>query len=96
MSDRKKGNDDRKNGTAFSFVDSKVLHGRLTQEEKMFCLFYVNHQNGVRAAREAGYGGDDAVLSSVAHENLRKPKIKKVIAELSDVISMITKTSHRN
>lgn len=49
----------------------------LTRKERAFCFEYIKHFNGAKAARDAGYSerSDD----EIAHENLRKPKIAKVI-----------------
>lgn len=54
----------------------------LTTKEKVFCLEYVQHWNGTRAAIQAGYSKKTA--RSVAHENLTKPYIK---AEIQRVLS---------
>lgn len=38
--------------------------------------FYILEKNGTKAARLAGYKGNDNVLAVQAHENLRNPKIR--------------------
>ena len=53
---------------------------KLTGKEKDFCYAYIaNRFNGTRAARDAGYKGADNVLGAIANENLKKPKIRKVV-----------------
>lgn len=47
---------------------------------RWFCSADVN-MNGTEAARRAGYAGNDATLSSMAKENLRKPHIRAEIDE---------------
>lgn len=56
----------------------------LSLKMRTFCLAYVGEANGngTEAARIAGYKGDDATLSQIAYENLRKPEIIAFIAEL--------------
>ena len=58
----------------------------LTKKMEMFCQYYTGKANfnAARAARMAGYKGKPAVLSSVGYENLRKPDIKRRIAELME------------
>lgn len=46
---------------------------KLTVKQQRFVNFYDG--NGVAAARNAGYKGDDNTLASVSKENLRKPHI---------------------
>jgi phage terminase small subunit len=50
---------------------------KFTPLQAGFIAAYIN--NGTEAARQAGYKGNDNTLSQVAHENLRKPKIRKAI-----------------
>ncbi len=75
----------------------------LTLKQQSFVTHYLNpanYRNGTKAARLAGYEGDDNTLGAVASENLRKPAIQahlqhalkqrhissdEVIAELSDI-----------
>ena len=57
----------------------------LTGKERDFCYAYIaNRFNGLRAAEEAGYKGSYTVLGAVACENLKKPKIKKLINKLTN------------
>lgn len=48
----------------------------LTAKQKAFADHYIIRKNGVEAARLAGYMGNDNTLAVIAHENLRKPKIR--------------------
>jgi phage terminase small subunit len=47
--------------------------------QSAFIDFYVLTMNGSKAARLAGYKGNDATLAVVAYENLRKPYIRAEI-----------------
>lgn len=49
----------------------------LTVKQQRFVEAYDG--NGTAAARAAGYRGSDAVLGTVAYENLKKPEIKAAI-----------------
>lgn len=49
----------------------------LTQKQKKFIEFYEG--NGTKAARQAGYTGDDNTLAQTAFDLLRNPKIKEAI-----------------
>ena len=54
----------------------------LTDKQKLFVKWYVSdivNLNGTEAARRARYKGSDNVLAVVAHENLRKPNIRKAV-----------------
>ena len=52
----------------------------LTNREKAFCREYVISWNGTLAAINSGYSKKTAAV--IAHENLRKPKIRAYIEEL--------------
>lgn len=55
---------------------------RFTRKQEEFVDWYcsaVVNMNGTEAARRAGYKGNENTLSTVAAENLRKPKIRKEI-----------------
>lgn len=56
----------------------------LSLKMRTFCLAYVGEANGngTEAARIAGYKGNDVTLAAVGSENLRKPQIVQLIAEL--------------
>lgn len=54
----------------------------LTPKQEDFCQHYVLMRHGAKAARAAGYSGDDKQLSVVSSTNLRKPNIKSRIEEL--------------
>lgn len=49
----------------------------MTEKEKLFCKEYIVDRNATQAAIRAGYSKKTA--SAIGHENLSKPKIKKVI-----------------
>lgn len=51
----------------------------LTAKQKSFVNHYITTLNGVEAARLAGYKGTYASLCVIAHENLRKLKIRQEI-----------------
>lgn len=74
----------------------------LTTKQNLFVQFYLEHRNGTKAARLAGYLGDVNSLGKQAHDNLNNPKIRDaieqnyksrllskdgVMAELSDIAS---------
>ncbi len=61
-------------------MEAKALEA-LTPKQRAFVLEYRRTGNGVDAARQAGYAGNDATLAVVASENLRKPNIKAAIEE---------------
>lgn len=50
-----------------------------TALQRAFMDFYILEKNGTKAARLAGYKGNDVTLAAVAYENLRKPHIKAEI-----------------
>lgn len=53
---------------------------KLTGKQRAFVNAYLsNGMNGVQAAKAAGYKGTYNTLCAVAHENLRKPLIRKAI-----------------
>lgn len=52
---------------------------QLTVKQRLFVIHYLATLNGTKAARLAGYAGDDNTLAVVAYENLRKPKIREAI-----------------
>lgn len=54
----------------------------LTPKQRAFVEAYTGAAggNGTQAARLAGYKGNDATLSAVANENLRKPLVREAIA----------------
>lgn len=54
----------------------------LTGKQHQFCVEYARCLNGTEAARLAGYKGDDRTLAVIAHENLRKHKLRAFIDEL--------------
>jgi hypothetical protein len=51
-----------------------------TGKERAFIdAYFLCNFNGVRAARKAGYQGSYSTLGVVAHDNLKKPKIRAEI-----------------
>lgn len=54
-----------------------VSKRQLTAKQRKFIEVYAG--NGTEAARLAGYAGNDATLSQVAAENLRKPLVVEAI-----------------
>ncbi|TQV71604.1 hypothetical protein FLL45_20865 [Aliikangiella marina] len=53
---------------------------KLTDKQRSFIDNYLaNGSNGVQAARDAGYKGNDNTLRQVAHQNLEKENIKAEI-----------------
>lgn len=62
---------------------------KLTNKQKAFVEAYLaNGFNGVKAARAAGYAGNENTLAVVASENLRKPKIAALIDERMKAMAM--------
>lgn len=55
---------------------------KLTNKEKVFCLEYVTHWNGTKAAIDAGYSKNSA--KEIAYENLTKPHIQAEIQRVLD------------
>lgn len=51
----------------------------LSLKQSRFAREYARHGNGTKAAKTAGYRGNDLTLGVVAHENIRKPKIVSAI-----------------
>jgi phage terminase small subunit len=56
-----------------------MKNGELTDKQKAFADYYIIYKNATKAAKLAGYRGNDVVLASVGSENLRKPKIRAYI-----------------
>jgi len=54
----------------------------LTAKQKLFIYYYLESPIGTRAAKLAGYAGNDRTLTSVATENLRKPLIRDALEEV--------------
>lgn len=52
---------------------------KLQIKQRLFVEHYLTTRNGVEAARQAGYNGNDATLRSIASENLTKPNIRAAI-----------------
>jgi len=59
---------------------------KLKPKQKAFVLEYVKQGNGVAAARAAGYRGTDAILRSIASQNLTKLNIRRAIEEFTKPI----------
>lgn len=61
---------------------TKSENQTLTDKEQVFLERYLTHWNGARAAREAGYADPNSSMGFTAsYEILRKPYIKRAIAE---------------
>ncbi len=71
-----------KKNTALELIQSKALEKLSTDKQRLFCIFYANSKNGVRAAREAGYSGSYDTLNQMARQNLQKPTIREAIENL--------------
>lgn len=54
----------------------KILEKNLTAKQELFAFHYANTLNGVKSAELAGYSGPYNAWGVVAHQNLKKPKIK--------------------
>lgn len=52
--------------------------------------FYLQEWNGTKAARLAGYKGNDNVLAVTAHRLLRKPNVREAIEERLSTLVMTT------
>ncbi len=52
---------------------------KLTHKQRLFVNFYCQHWNGAKAARQAGYSGNDNTLTVVASQNLMKHNVIKAI-----------------
>ncbi len=69
----------------------------LTTKQQLFINHYLaNGANGVQAARSAGYKGNDATLSAVSKENLRKPLITAEIEKAQEEIKSSLGTTAEN
>lgn len=62
----------------------------LTDKQKKFIDAYLISLNATKAARVAGYGGNDNTLGVIGHNNLRKVKIRKEIDRQLDEFAMGT------
>ena len=55
---------------------------KLTDKQQAFIFEYAQSLNGTASARAAGYQGDANTLGVIAHENLRKPKVREAVDAL--------------
>lgn len=57
---------------------------KLTPKLRAFAAAYAGRARGnaTEAARLAGYAGNDVTLGAVGHENLKKPQVRALLAEL--------------
>lgn len=57
----------------------------ITEKQRRFANAYMGEAagNATEAARLAGYGGSESALGKIGFDNLRNPKITKIIEELS-------------
>lgn len=63
-----------------------IARSKMTQKETLFIGYYLEHFNGSRAAREAGYSDESA--GTYACELLKKPHIKEEIARQLESVHM--------
>jgi hypothetical protein len=66
-----------------------MAHG-LTPKQFLFCEYYIQTLNGVLSAELAGYKGSYSVHGVVAHDNLKKPKIKAYLNKRWQEVAMGT------
>lgn len=64
-------------------------HRILSEKQRRFVEAYMATANATEAARRAGYQGDANTLSSVGHENLRKPEIAAAIRERAEADGLV-------
>lgn len=55
------------------------MNTRLTAKQQAFADFYIIHKNATKAARLAGYSGDDNAMAVIGARNLRIAKIRSYI-----------------
>jgi len=53
----------------------------LTNKQFLWAEYYIQYHNGTKAARLAGYKGDDNALAVIASRNLRNAKIRAYLAD---------------
>lgn len=69
---------------------------RFTAKQQLFIAWYPALLDGVKAARKAGYKGDENTLAVIASENLRKPHIAAEIEkQLSERIMSANEVAAR-
>lgn len=72
------------------------MNKHLTHKQFNFVQHYIaNSGNGVKAARDAGYKGNDVTLAQVATENLRKPHIQSEIISVRDSLKSTSEATSR-
>jgi phage terminase small subunit len=60
------------------------------RKQRAFALEYPKDFNGTRAAKRAGYTGNDATLAAQASRLLRNVKVRKIIQEHLEAMAMET------
>lgn len=60
----------------------------LTAKQTLWAEYYIQHRNGTKAARLAGYKGDDNAHAVVASRNLRNAKIRAYLSERYAAVAM--------
>lgn len=70
-----------------------MAKSKLTDKQALFCQEYLLDLNATQAAIRAGYSKNSAEV--IGHENLRKPNIQELIAELKDERSKEIKVDAR-
>lgn len=53
----------------------------LTTKQFLWAEYLIQYRNGTKAAKLAGYKGNDNVLAGIGHANLRNPKIRAYLAD---------------
>jgi hypothetical protein len=61
------------------------LLNELTEKQRAFVMAWFNCRNGTEAAKMAGYNGKRQSLATVASDNMRKPKIRRIISLMWEV-----------
>ena len=60
----------------------------LTNKQFLWAEYYIQYHNGTKAARLAGYKGDDNALAVVASRNIRNDKIRDYLSERYKTLAM--------
>lgn len=63
------------------------MHG-LTAKQFLWAEYYIQTRNGTKAAKLAGYKGNDNVLAGIGHANLRNPKIRAYLSKRYAAVAM--------
>ena len=63
------------------------MHG-LTAKQFLWAEHYIQTRNGTKAAKLAGYKGNDNVLAGIGHANIRNPKIMAYLSKRYAAVAM--------